>query len=67
MDCIDGTLAHHWMIEPSRGSTSNGTCKKCKVTLKFSNSIGALTSWREAGQQFKKNRVGLTNLGGKEK
>jgi len=65
MDCIDGTLAHHWEIEPSNGATSKGTCKKCKVTLKFSNSIGALTSWKEAGKQFQ--RKNLTNLGRKDK
>ena len=65
MDCIDGTLAHHWEIQPSNGATSKGTCKKCKEIRKFSNSIGALTTWREAGKAYQ--RRPLTNLGGKEK
>ena len=65
MDCIDGTLAHYWEIEPSNGSTSKGKCKKCGGTQRFHNSIGAVTSWKEAGQQFQK-KVGLTNLGRKK-
>jgi len=65
VECIDGTQAHHWEIEPSNGSTSKGTCRKCKQVQKFHNSIGALTSWHEAGQRFKKNQ--LTNLGDKDK
>jgi hypothetical protein len=65
VECIDGTLAHHWEIKPSNGATSSGTCKKCKQTQKFSNSIGAVTSWKESGQQYKKKHQ-LINLGGKE-
>ena len=64
MECIDGTPAQYWEIEPSNGSMSSGTCKKCKAKQKFSNSIGAVTSWKEAGQQYQK-KVGLTNLGRK--
>ena len=65
LECIDGTLAHYWIIEPGKGATSKGTCKKCKQIQSFSNSIGALTSWKEAGKQFQ--RRNLTNLGRKEK
>jgi len=66
VECIDGTPAHHWDIEPSKSATSTGKCRKCGGIQKFHNSIGAVTTWKEAGQQFKKNRVGLTNLGRKE-
>lgn len=65
MECIDGTLAHYWVIAPGKGATSKGICKKCKATRHFSNSIGAVTSWKESGQRYlKKNQ--LTNLGRKE-
>ena len=63
MECIDGTQAHHWMIDPSRSATSKGTCKRCGSTQKFHNSIGAMTTWKEAGEKFRKHQ--LTNLGGK--
>ena len=66
MDCIDGTQAHYWDIESSNGATSNGTCRKCKQVQKFKNSIGAVTTWREAGQKFK-DKQQLTNLGRKDK
>ena len=65
MDCIDGTLAHHWEIEPSNGATSKGTCRKCKQIKRFANSVGALTSWKESGQTYKQKHQ-LTNLGRKE-
>jgi len=64
--CIDGTMAHYWDIESSNGSMSNGTCRKCNQIKKFHNSIGSITTWREAGQKFK-NKQQLTNLGRKDK
>ena len=66
MECVDGTLAHHWLIEPSKGKVSIGTCRKCNQIRKFSNSVGAITSWRTAGQAFKQKQQ-LTNLGDKDK
>jgi len=66
LDCIDGTLAHHWEIEPSNGKYSTGTCKKCNEIKKFSNSVGALTSWKTAGEAFQQKQQ-LTNLGDKDK
>ena len=65
MECIDGTPAHHWEIAPSNGATSNGICKKCKAIQQFSNSIGAVTSWKESGIAFK-NKSELANLRRKE-
>ena len=61
MECVDGTQAHHWDIEASHGSLSNGSCRKCGSVQKFSNSIVTVSSW-EAGAKFKR-RHQLTNLG----
>ena len=64
MECIDGTQAHYWMIEPSKGSTSCGTCNRCNETRKFHNSIEAITAWKDQGDQAIKNRKNqLVNLG----
>lgn len=36
MTCIDGTLAHHWQLEPI-GLTVAGTCSRCKAERLFNN------------------------------
>ena len=46
MECIDGTQAHHWLIESSNGQWSNGICKKCKQVEKFANSYTPVSQWK---------------------
>ena len=31
--------AHYWLIEPASGLVSKGTCKECKATRDFVNSV----------------------------
>jgi len=57
VECIDGTQAHHWDIEPSQGSTSTGTCNKCNQVKKFTNSIMGIMNWRTRGEQGYSNKV----------
>jgi hypothetical protein len=30
---------HHWIIQPTNGATSIGTCKVCKAKMEFYNSL----------------------------
>jgi len=64
--CVDGTLAHHWVIAPSKGASSKGTCKKCNQIKKFTNSMSAVVSWRAAGETFRSKQPPI-NLGDKDK
>ena len=41
--CADDTFAHHWVIDPSGTTTSNGTCKKCGNDRLFLNSAPVST------------------------
>ena len=50
--CIDGTLAHHWDIDSSNGTMSNGTCRKCSKIKKFLNSTPTTKSWRDTGEKY---------------
>lgn len=50
-NCIDGTQAHYWEIEPSKGHISMGTCNKCKQVKKFTNSMNKVVNWRIAGKE----------------
>jgi len=67
MVCVDNTLAHHWDIEPSKGTISIGTCRKCNQVKKFTNSIGNVASWRERGAEFKRREVVRESKAGKDK
>ena len=57
MECIDGTQAHYWIIESSKGSISKGTCNKCNQVKKFTNSISAVTSWGTNSKQTYSNKM----------
>ena len=37
---------HHWIIEPPRGSSSSGACKRCGEHRAFPNSLQSLASER---------------------
>ncbi len=37
MDCIDGTQAHIWIIEPAAGPISGACCSRCRQTRTFDN------------------------------
>ena len=55
--CIDGTLAHHWMIEPSGRASSLGRCKRCGQERKFKNSIPVvINGWNKASDDRRKER-----------
>lgn len=41
--CIDGTLAHHWVIDQANGPTSQGRCKRCEQSKVFFNWNGELS------------------------
>jgi len=55
--CIDGTLAHHWDIEASKGSLSTGICRKCKAEKKFTNSDPVGRGWKGVTQKSYENVV----------
>lgn len=42
----DPTCVHYWIIDPSTGGPSNGTCQRCGETKEFQNSI-TFTQWGE--------------------
>lgn len=37
---VDQPCIHHWLIQPARGPTSEGTCKFCREVREFQNIIG---------------------------
>lgn len=46
--CIDGTMAHHWIIEPSGKASSMGKCKRCGQERRFRNSIPVvINGWNQ--------------------
>ena len=56
-NCVDGTLAHHWMIEPSGRASSMGRCKRCGMERKFKNSIPVvINGWNQKSEDTKQER-----------
>ena len=51
-DCV-----HHWIIEPSGGTTSSGVCNKCGRHKDFYNSIADM-SWCAVGRRKLAQRSG---------
>ena len=41
---VDNQCAHHWLIETSQGSMSEGVCRLCGEKREFHNSLEAF-SW----------------------
>ena len=60
MECIDGTQAHHWDIETSKGSMSNGTCRKCGRISTFQNYVSIVSAWKEASEKGFKAKHSIT-------
>jgi hypothetical protein len=55
--CIDDTLAHYWIIEPSGKASSLGRCKRCGMEKKFRNSIPVvINGWNKKSEDNKKER-----------
>lgn len=42
---------HHWVIEPARGSVSQGVCQVCEEVREFKNSIEWEYGGRKPGKQ----------------
>ena len=42
--------AHHWMIAPAEGPTSDGECRLCGLTRTFSNSV-EFSVWSSDGPE----------------
>ena len=64
--CIDDTLAHYWIIEPSGKASSLGKCKRCGMERKFKNSIpvvinGGWNKDKEAKKQEQDKKNGNSN------
>lgn len=68
--CIDGTPAHHYLIESPNGATSQGVCKKCGVEKVFRNRVDTeLTlakgmSWSELTDYEKDLKSGRAEVKG---
>lgn len=42
---ISAHCAHHWLIPPSSGPTSEGVCRRCGLHRQFLNSLDTGSPW----------------------
>ena len=45
MECVDGTMAHHWRLD----NLSRGTCLRCGATRQFENY--QVPKWEEQSER----------------
>ena len=55
--CLDGTLAHHWILGPPDGPTSTGCCALCGASKVFANVETDYTDYRGYTPLYNKTRL----------